>query len=513
MHNPNSNKTEFNQPIQVVPNDQFNQELVSNVHPSDWVNPKPDGTYNLVVIGAGTAGLVSAIGAAGLGAKVALVERYLMGGDCLNYGCVPSKGVLRSAHLTHLAKKLETFGVKCEGVSADFSQTMERMRRLRARISHHDSAKRFADQGIDVFLGNAQFTSPNSVQVGEAELLFKKAVITTGARASTLPIPGLEECGYLTNESVFTLTELPRVFCVIGSGPIGCEMAQAFCRLGSNVTMITNIDRLLPNDDLDAANLLRNQLESDGVRILFSSKITRFENRDGQKTVQLQHPDVSEVPFDEVLLAVGRIPNLDGLNLEAAEVTYSKQGITVDEQLRTSNKAIYAAGDICSAYKFTHAADAMARIVIQNALFLGRKKVTDLHIPWCTYTNPEVSHVGKTASQLEKDGISHQTITVNFEEIDRAVLEGCDQGFAKVYYGAKGKILGATIVGSHAGEMISQLSLAISSGLSLPHLSGTIYPYPTQTEVLKRLGDAYNRTRLTPNIVSIMKRFLAWQRK
>ncbi|MBI4161338.1 MAG: mercuric reductase, partial [Acidobacteria bacterium] len=381
----------FAQPL-ILPDDAHNRALVENVHPPAWVNPTPTGRYNLVVLGAGTAGLVSAVGAAGLGAKVAIVEKHLLGGDCLNFGCVPSKGVLRAARAVHAVRHAEALGVRTGGpVDFDFAAAMERMRRLRAGISQKDSAHRLARLGVDVFLGEARFVAPDAVEVDGRRLAFSRAVIATGARAAGLPIPGLADAGFLTNETVFSLTRLPRRLIVIGGGPIGCELAQAFRRFGSELSILSLGSRLLPREDEDAAAVLAARFQRDGIHLALGAKIQRVERRRDGKAVVFERDGRQEVVTgDEILVGVGRVPNVEGLGLEAAGVECDKTGVKVDDYLRTTNRRIYAAGDICSVYKFTHAADAMARVVLRNALFFGREKASDLVIPWCTYTDPEV---------------------------------------------------------------------------------------------------------------------------
>jgi pyruvate/2-oxoglutarate dehydrogenase complex dihydrolipoamide dehydrogenase (E3) component len=498
----------------ILPDDDHNRALVENVHPPAWVNPTPTGRYNLVVLGAGTAGLVSAAGAAGLGAKVAIVERHLMGGDCLNFGCVPSKGVLRAARAVQAVRMAGAFGVRASApVDVDFAAAMERMRRLRAGISRNDSARRLAQLGVDVFIGEAKFTDRDVVDVGGQRLRYSRAVIATGARAVNPPVPGLAETGFLTNETVFSLTELPRRLIVIGAGPIGCELAQAFRRFGSQVTVVSLDPRLLPREDADAAAVLARRFEAEGIATVLGA-ILRAERRGAGKGLVFERDgQEEEVVGDELLVAVGRAPNVEGLGLEAAGVAFDRRGVKVDERLRTSNRRVYAAGDVCSAYKFTHAADAMARIVLQNALFFGRKKASALVIPWCTYTDPEVAHVGLHEEEARERGIDVLTLTVPLEEVDRAVLDGEGDGFARVHAERRsGRILGATLVAAHAGEMIAEMSLAITAGLSLGTVGRTIHPYPTQAEAWKRLGDAFGRTRLTPRVRGFFERFLRWRR-
>ncbi len=505
----------MSEPVRVLPEDGYNRQLVANVHPPDWVNPEPAGRYNLVVLGAGTAGLVSAVGAAGLGARVALVERALMGGDCLNVGCVPSKALLRCARAAAAVRDAGAFGVEVPpGVRVNFPAVMERMRRLRAEISPSDSAARYRGLGVDVFLGHGRFTGRDTVEVAGKTLRFAKAVIATGARAARPPIPGLAEAGYLTNETVFTLTELPRRLAVIGAGPIGCELAQAFARFGAEVSLLGKVPQLLPREDRDAAALVEKALARDGVRLALGCKVLAVERQGAEKVLRVEGGGAREVRVDEILVGVGRQPNVEGLDLEAAGVDYdAKEGVHVNDRLRTSNRRVYAAGDICSRFKFTHAADAMARIVIRNALFLGRAKASALTIPWCTYTDPEVAHVGLYEHEARERGYEVKTFTQELAHVDRAILDGEAEGFVKVHVEAGGdRILGATIVARHAGEMISELTLAMVGGLGLGKLSQTIHPYPTQAEAMKKAGDAYYRTRLTPFVKWLFRKWLGWTR-
>lgn len=500
----------------VTPGDEHNQRLLSNVHPPDWANPTPAGRYNLVVIGAGTAGLVTAAGAAGLGARVALVEKHLMGGDCLNVGCVPSKALLRAARAYAAVRDARAFGVEVgDGVRVDFPAVMERMRRLRALISPNDSVQRFRELGVDVFLGKGQFTGRDAVQVGDDTLRFKKAVIATGARAAAPPIPGLSEVDYLTNETIFSLTELPPRLAVIGAGPIGCEMSQAFARFGSRVSLLEAQSHILSREDADAARLVQESLGRDGVELLTESKIVEVRQQGDEKVVVYERSgERHEAAVDQILVGVGRAPNVEGLNLEAVGVDYDQRaGVTVDDHLRTTNPRIFAAGDICFPYKFTHTADFQARIVIQNALFFGRAKASALTIPWCTYTEPEVAHVGLYAEQAIKQGMLIDTFTQSFADVDRAILDGEPEGFVRIHVRrGTDKIVGATIVGAHAGDMISEISLAIVGGLGLKTIAGTIHPYPTQAEAIRKVGDQYNRTRLTPRVKKLFATFMAWTR-
>jgi pyruvate/2-oxoglutarate dehydrogenase complex dihydrolipoamide dehydrogenase (E3) component len=513
--NPNHRPMTFDKMMLI--DDRHDKQLIENCHPAERVNPKPAGKYNLVVIGAGTAGLVSAAGAAGLGAKVALIERNLMGGDCLNVGCVPSKGVIRAARAMYDARNGAEFGVRLgHQPNISFQAAMERMRKIRAGISRHDSVDRFTKLGVDVFIGHGKFVGPSAVEVEGKSLEFNRAVIATGARAAELPIPGLAEAGYLTNENVFTLTELPRRLAVIGAGPIGCELAQAFARFGSEVYLIEALHGILPNEDADASEVVRQaMMERDGVKLMCCGKDLQVnKTEDGGKRLTVEsHGNEYDIVVDQILVGGGRKPNLEDLGLDEAGVQYTAQGVTVDDRLRTTNRRIFAAGDICSRFKFTHAADAMARIVIANALFLARRKVTELVMPWCTYTDPEIAHVGYYENEARAAGFEVETITQQLRDVDRAILDGEDHGFGRVHYDRKtGRILGGTIVARHAGEMLGELTLAITAKQSLGVLSSTIHTYPTQGEVLRKIGDAYMRTKLTPTVKKIFAKWLEWRR-
>ncbi len=495
--------------------DDANRELAGLVRPADWKNPVPASRYNLVVIGAGTAGLVAAAGAAGLGAKVALVERRLLGGDCLNVGCVPSKAIIAASRAAAAVRDAHRFGVQvADGSYADFCRVMERMRRLRASIAPNDSARRFADLGVDVFFGNACFADAETVDVDGTRLRFQKAVIATGARAAAPPIPGLEKIAYLTNETLFSLTELPRRFGIIGAGPIGCEMAQAFARLGSQVILVEAMHGILPREDPDASAIVWKALEQDGVTLLCCGKNLVLDRcPDGSVLMHLNsHGRTIRAAVDQVLVAVGRAPNVEGLHLERAGVAATPKGVVVDDHLRTTNPRIYAAGDVCSPYQFTHAADFMARIVIQNALFFGRAKAGALTIPWCTYTDPEIAHVGLYEKDARQQDMAVQTFTLSLSEVDRAVLEGRPDGLVRIHV-RKGtdRIVGATIVAPNAGDMIGELSLAMTHRIGLKGLAAAIHPYPTVGEALRKVGDLYNRSRLTPRVHTILSKIMAWR--
>jgi pyruvate/2-oxoglutarate dehydrogenase complex dihydrolipoamide dehydrogenase (E3) component len=504
---------------EISPWDQYNQTLVANTHPADWQNPEPAASYNLVVIGAGTAGLVCAAGAAGLGARVALIERHLLGGDCLNYGCVPSKAVIRSSRLAAEVRDSARFGVTVPaGAKVDFPAVMARMRRLRARISHHDAARRFRDDlGVDVFLGEAHFSGPRTMEVAGHTLNFTKAVIATGGRPVQPAIPGLAEAGFLTNETVFSLTARPQRLLVIGAGPIGCELAQALQRLGCRVSLLHKHSLIMNREDADAAQLLQTIFAREGINLLLKAQPLQVSRTGVGKLLRFEREGATEeLEFDEILVGAGRAPNVENLNLEASGVRYEAgrgRGVLVNDYLQTSNPRVYAAGDVCLPYQFTHLADAAARIVIQNALFLGRKKLSSLIIPWCTYTDPEVARVGLNEAAAQKQGLAAQTFVKPLSEVDRAIIDGEEEGFVKIVVKAgTDKILGGTIVARHAGEMIGELSVAMAGGVGLKKLAAVIHPYPTQSEAVKAAADLYNRSRLTPRLKGLLTRYLAWRR-
>lgn len=496
--------------------DAYDATLVSHVGPPEWRNPTPSGRYNLLVIGGGSAGLVAAAGGAGLGAKVALVEKSLLGGDCLNTGCVPSKTVIRSAKVMGEIRRAGQFGIRVpEGVTVDFGGVMQRMRRVKAEISVHDSAQRFKNEGIDVFLGEGHFIGPDAFEVGGQTIRFKKAVIATGSRAARPAIPGLAEAGYLTNESVFRLTTQPKRLAVIGGGPIGCELAQTFQRLGSQVTLMEINGQILTREDQDAAAIVQQALEADGISIQLGVKIQEVAGSEGGKLIRYEQDGAQhELRVDEILVGAGRVPNIEGLGLDAAGVAYDKRGITVNDAMQTTTPQIFAAGDVGQKYQFTHVADATARIALQNALFPGpRKKASKLIVPWVTYTDPEIAHVGLYEYEAVEQGIPVQTFVQRFDRVDRALTDGDEQGFVKVHV-RKGtdKILGATMVAAHAGESISEITTAMVGGLGLGTLATVIHPYPTEAEAIKKAADAYNRTRFTPLVAKLFKWWLGMTR-
>ncbi|MFO0689635.1 MAG: mercuric reductase [Myxococcota bacterium] len=504
------------------PIDDADRDWLHNVRPADWRNPEPRGRYDLVVLGAGTGGLITSLIASSLGARVALVEAHRMGGDCLNVGCVPSKALIAGARRIHAAREAAALGVAIDAADfGDFARVMGRLRGIRARISHEDSARRYADEfGIDVHFGRARFSGPGRLDVEGRTLEYAKAVIATGARATAPPIPGLAEAGYRTNETIFELVERPARLAVIGAGPIGCELAQSFRRLGSQVVLLEQLPRVLGREDADAAAVIQRGLVREGVEVVTGCRIERVEARGGEKAIHVAMADGARRSFvvDTILIGAGRAPNVEDLGLEQVGVEFDRRlGVVVDDALQTTNPRIFAVGDVCMAWKFTHAADAAAKIAVQNALFslgpLGRKRLSALVMPWCTYTSPELAHVGLSEADAEAAKVSIDTYRVALAENNRAVADGEEEGFVKVHVRrGSDRIVGATIVAAHAGELITQFTLAIQHGIGLGAFTNVIHPYPTQGEAIKRAAGAYTRTRLTPGVKRLFERWLAWRR-
>ncbi len=487
-------------------------ERLDNVSPIGWRNPTPRPTYHLLVIGAGPAGLVAARAAAALGAHVALIERHQLGGDCLNDGCIPSKSLIRTGRLLADMRNAVNFGALPPAeVGFDFKAAMQRMRRITARISRTDSAMNLAREGIHLFFGTARFTGADTVEVDGLPMRFKKALIATGSRSMLPDIPGLAQAGFLTNETVFDLQVLPRSLLVIGGGPLGCELAQVFARFGSR-TLISHIEPLfLPQEERDAAQMVSDALARDGVEIHLNSTVTQVRVEDGERVVELvSDGHTATTRVEAILTGIGRVPAVQGLNLEAAGVAYDADaGVHVDDFLRTSNPRVFAAGDVCLAHQFTNTAEASARIVVRNALFLGRQRMSALTIPWCTYTDPEVAHVGLYVKEARQRHIPVKTFTIPMHDVDRAIADGEEDGFVKIHVReGSDRILGATIVARHAGEMINSISLAMVAGIGLRALANVVQAYPTQGAAIRQAADAYVQTRLTPLMLTLARRWL-----
>ena len=495
--------------------DVYNRQLQSLLHPDDRKNPIPEKKYNLVILGAGPAGLVAAAGAAGLGAKVALVERGFMGGDCLNVGCVPSKALIRCGRAMADVSKAKEFGIKLPGTpQLDFTAVMERMHRLRTELAEHDSVDRFTRLGVDVFLGEGKFVAPEKIEVGNDILHFSRALIATGTAPVIPDIPGIENIRILTNETLFSIKDLPQHLVVLGAGPIGCEMGQTFARFGSQVTLVEIADQILPREDNIPASIVEAALKNDGIHVMCNAKLTKVQGDKNNAILYItQNGNQHVLHADTVLTTTGRSPNVSNLGLESAGIEYDiRLGVRVNDYLQTTNTRVYAAGDVCSKFKFTHAADALARIVIRNALFFGRERVSNLVIPWCTYTEPEIAHVGLNEKEAEAQNIAINTITIPLDKTDRAFLDGESAGILRVHLkNNSDKILGATLVSRHAGESISEITALMTLRKGLSSLANVLHPYPTQSEIIKKAADAYNRSRLTPGVYKLFKYFLSWQ--
>jgi pyruvate/2-oxoglutarate dehydrogenase complex dihydrolipoamide dehydrogenase (E3) component len=488
--------------------------LRDDPHPNAWKNPQPADKYHLVVLGGGYAGILTALEAARAGAKVALVERDRLGGVCLNAGCISSKAMIRTSRLYADMRYARNYGGQTPGgMEIDFTAVMERMRRIRERASRRRSARELISSGIDLFIGEGRFSGRGALAVGGETLPFKRALIAAGARPLIPQIPGLEEAGYLTNESVFELTERPPRLLVLGGGPFGCELAQAFCRLGSQVSIVQDEPLFLSQEERDAAQILSDSLARDGVDIHLNTQTLRVLTNGAEKLVDLASDDNgTTVTVDAILVAAGRAPNVQGLNLEAAGVQYDAvSGIRINDFLQTTNPAIYAAGDVCLEHKFAHIEGASAHIVTQNALFLGKQRLSALTIPWCTYTDPEIAHAGMYVKEAREKNIPVSTITIPMHEIDRALADGEEEGFVKIHFkDGTDRILGATVVARHAGEMITDISLAMAAGIGLRQLARVSYPYPTQAAAIKMAAITFDRAHRSRFRAWCARKWLAW---
>ena len=478
---------------------------------------KGEGVYNVVVIGAGTAGLVTAAGTAGLGGRVALIERNLMGGDCLNFGCVPSKALISSARLIQQIRDAEKWGLDHQQPQFAFEKIFDRMRARRAKIAPNDSQERFESLGVDVFRGEARFVSPHEIEVNGQKLRARNFVIATGSRAAIPEIEGINTIPYFTNETIFDeLKERPESMIVLGGGPIGCELAQTFRRFGVKMTILQRGDQLLPREDRDVAEFIERRLINEGVRIIKNADARSLATSDAGKValefLDRQSGRIAERTFftDALLIAIGRTPNFRRLDLKSAGVNVNQSGMCVNDYLQTSQRHIYAAGDVIGPFLFTHMADAQARVIVRNILvpfqFL-RQKMDYSVVPWCTYTDPEVAHVGLGEKEAKQKNVEHDLFVVPLEDLDRAVVESEDAGFVKVLT-AKGsdKILGAIMVGPHAGDLVHEFALAMKAGIGLGTVASTIHAYPTFAELARKAGDKYNKTRLTPRA----KKVFSW---
>ena len=480
-----------------------------------------DETYDLIVIGGGSAGLVAAGGAATLGAKTALIEKNKLGGDCLYTGCVPSKSFIRSAKLAHDMKRGEDFGFQIPDFKFkddNFASITNRAQKIIKEIEPHDAPEVFNKMGVEVIFGSPKFTGKNEIEItikdsGESKILkARRFCISTGSSPFVPPIDGLQEAGFITNEEIFHLNDLPERLIILGGGAIGIEMGQAFQRLGAKVSIIETGDRILSKEDAEVSNFMKSFLEKERVRIFTKSKVVKAHKNDkGEKVVTVEKDgNIKEITGDEILVAAGRKPNTDGLDLEKAGVKYDKKQIGTDAYLRTSNKNIFAAGDVTNHFQFTHTADYEAQIVIQNAfLFFPLTKKTDFRVvPWTTFTEPEAARVGLTEAEAKKKFGAVEIIKVQFEENDRARAEGETAGFAKIILSGT-KIVGAHIVGLRAGELIHEFVLAMKLNLSLGDLSKAIHVYPTLSKIIQAAATEKTlRTLKSPFVQKWFGRYL-----
>ena len=474
---------------------------------------KGSGTYNVVVIGAGTAGLVTAAGTAGLGGRVALVEAHRMGGDCLNTGCVPSKALLASARRAQQMRDAGRLGLTPVEPAFRFEDVMARVRERRATIAPHDSVERFESLGVDVFLGRAQLLSPREVKVGDQVLRTRHVVIATGSRPVIPEIEGLAAARPFTSENIFDeLDHQPARLAVLGGGPIGCELGQAFARLGVRVTILQRGPQILAREDQDAADVVRGCLEAEGVSVRTGTRVRRVW-REGAET-RIEIGGGEDVVVDAILVGAGRAPNVEHLGLEAAGVAFDARGVTVNAALQTSRPNVYAAGDVVGGPQFTHVADHHARTVVRNILLPWPKARIDLRtLVAATYTSPEIGRVGLNETAARAQGVAYDVWTQRLAEVDRAIVDGEEHGFFKVLTTRGGdRILGATVVAEHGGDLVHEIALAMKAGVGLGRLSSLIHAYPSYAEMARRVGDAYQRSRLTPTARRLFAALYRWRR-
>ena len=518
--------------IQEILVDEHNAELLDCVRPIRWQDPEPEPMYNMVAIGAGAGGLVTALGVAGVGGKSAICEKNLFGGDCLNTGCVPSKALISAAKHVHNVRQGSKYGITCAGeFKVDFQKVMESIRKKRATIGHHDACDRFIkDYGIDIFLGHAKFIDQNTIECNGKKLKFARAVIASGGRPYVPIIPGIENVYYYTSENIFNIVTRPQNIVIIGGGPIGAELGQSFQRLGCKVTFLLKSSRFLNKEDPDAAKIVKNKLEKEGCTFYTNVKYNMIESSNDlsssppniQKSSRCvihllrtteSHNKTLSIHCDILILACGRLPNVNGMNLEAAGVKFDeKRGIHIGETMRTSNSKIYAVGDCCQSQHFTHMADQMARTVIKNACFFGSGKYTEMVIPRVTYTDPELAQVGLNKIELAEQGIEFSEYIYDFKESDRAICDDDLQGFIK-FYTVKNTptILGCVIVCARAGEMIGEAALAMSNKLTLSHIYNTVHPYPTYSESFRAAAGKWANTKLTTNAKVMLRKLLKFR--
>ena len=456
--------------------------------------------YDLIVIGGGSAGISAAQLAATLGARVALLDREALGGECLFTGCVPSKALLHVAHTAAQVRAAGALGLETQLAPVDLGQVANYVQRAIQTVqAQSDNPAHFVEMGVDIAFGAVRFTRRDSVTVNGQPVRAKRFLIATGSHATVPPIPGLAGSDYLTNETIFSLRDLPRRLGIIGGGPVGCELGQAFARLGSQVTILQRAERLLPKDEPEASALLRSRLEAEGVVVETQANVTQVERREDKKVVRFDTPaGARDIETDAILVAVGRSPNIAGLQLDVAGVRYdTRTGIAVDARLRTSNSCIYAAGDVIGGYRFTHAAARQGRTAVRNALFPGSARLDERVMPWATFTEPVVAHVGLTETQArQRHGESVRVFVQPFREVDRAMTDNAPEGFVKLVGAQDGALLGAQVVGRSAGEYINELALALQGQLSLVDLAATTHVYPTMALAIQQAAGQYTSGKL-----------------
>ena len=491
---------------------QAERELVGNVEPKAWRSPQPQDVYRLIVIGGGPAGIAAARIASGLGARVALVERKRLGGESLSYGSIPTGALIRTARLYSDMRCAATYGATAPAeINVDFAAAMARMRRIRARVSRTDSAMCLAREGIDLFFGDARFVGSDVIDVDGTRMRFRRALIATGSRSLVPDVPGLAEAGFLTNDSVFDLKSLPASLLVIGGGPLGCELAQVFARFGTRTLIAHREPLFLPKEERDAAQMVSDALARDGVEIHLNTAVNAVRVEGARKVVDLvDDGNTMTTTVDHILTGIGRLPAVRGLDLEKAGVAYDlESGIQVDDFLRTTNPRIFAAGDVCLQDRYTNTAEASAEIVVHNALLFGRRRLSALTVPWCTYTDPEVAHVGLHVRTAREQRIPVKTFTIPMHEVDRAIADSEDDGFVKIHVReGTDHILGGTIVSRQAGEMINVISLAMVSDIGLAALARVIHAYPTHGEAIRMAAAACKRTRTSRLKAFLTRRWL-----
>lgn len=500
----------------ILPESPYNERLLENAHPPEWINPEPRKIYDLIVIGGGPAGIVCATFAAGKGKKVALIEEALLGGECFNIGCIPSKSIIRTSRLYSDLINAENFGGRVpKGVNVDFASVMARMQQIRSQLSEHVSAEHLQRKGIDIYFGRAEFASERSIKIAGHSLKFRKSIIATGSRPAIPDIPGLQDVDYLTNETIFNLKALPASMLVIGGGSIGCELAQAFCRLGSQVTIVQTDPMFLNNTERDGAQILSESMAQDGISIHLNSTVLKIRNDGDKKFADIISAGyITTVMVTDILIGVGQNPNTQNLNLNAAGIRCDMQGaIQIDQYFATSNHRVFAVGTVCNVSDWNHIPIGSAQTAVQNALSADHRKIDSTAIPWCIYTDPEIAHIGIQVVQARAMNMPVKTFTILMHEVDRAVADSEDRGFVKIHVReGTDKILGATIVSRHAGDIINGISLAMEANIGLREFAKIHYPYPTQGEALKKAAFACLRSLRLSWLQRVCRHLKFWKR-